>query len=267
MNDEADYLSGLIPNPAYGGGCFLRVWAMQRLAPDRLRVAMEDPFHALMLTIAHDDSIVTGVEADWIRHPLSSCTGAAAFLSGMAGTPLVAGILSAGRETDAASHCTHMFDSFRLGVAHIAQRWPDRRYDILLPDRLEGPQTARLLIDGKERLSLTLAPDMTILSPADLVGAPLLRGFARWAKDRISRDQFAHLFMLQRAIFVSWGRKVDMARYRGGPAAIAGPPPGSCYAAQPARYADATRVGQERADLTRQTALSFCPVVTPPPAS
>lgn len=257
MKDEADYLAGLAPNPAYGGGYFLRSWAMRRIAPDRLRVLMEDGFHALAMVIAHDEAIVTGVEARWIRHPMTSCDGAAPFLSNMAGRALTPDILAAGHGADALAHCTHMFDSFRLGVAHIARRRPDRRYDIILPDTLDGPQPAQLLVDDAEALSLAIGPGMTVLSPDALAGAPLMRGLAKWARGRISGELFERLFMVQRAIFVSWGRKVDMKRYQGGPAPIAGPPEGSCYASQPGRYHDATRKGGDRPGLTRENALRF----------
>lgn len=257
MNDEADYLSGLAANPAFGSGSFLRVWTMRRLAPDRLRVAMEDSFHALHMTIRHDDETVLDVGARWVRYPLSSCGGAANHLAAMAGSPVTPDLLAVGSGADIAAHCTHMFDSFRLGVTHIASARPDRRYDIILPDMVSGAQSARLLVDEVERLTVEIAPDMRLLSPPELAGAPLMRGLARWARDRIDAERFEWLFMLQRSIFVSWGRKVDMDRYKGRPATIAGPPEGSCYASQPERYADAIRRDDDRPDIDRDNAVRF----------
>ena len=257
VNDEAEYLAGLAPNPDYGNGSFLRAWSMRRLAPDRLRVTMEDTFHALSIVLAHDDRTILDIEANWLRHPISSCAGAAAFLSRMIGSPLETHVLSTSNPAAPPAHCTHMFDSFRLAATHLAQDRPDRRYDIVLPDRLDGPQHAQLLIDGKEALSLLIGPDMVVQAPAFLSGAPLMRGLARWARGSAAGYTFEWLFMIQRAIFVSWGRKIEMARYQGAAATIAGPPEGSCYASQSERYRDAIRLASDRPGLQREDALLF----------
>lgn len=257
MNNKAEYLSGLVPNPAYGDGYFLRAWSMRRLAPDRLRVTMEDTFHALWIEIAHDAGQVLQVDAEWVRYPISSCAGAAAFLANMSGTSLEQNLAVSGKRTDVAAHCTHMLDSFRLGVAHIKHRRPDHCYNIVIPDTASEIQSAQLMVDGRETLSITIGEDMTILTPQPLAGAPLMRGLSRWAENSISEHMFEMLFMIQRAMFVSWGRKVDMVRYQGESAATAGPPEASCYASQPERYRDATRLSSDRPNLTRHNALRF----------
>jgi hypothetical protein len=66
------------------------------------------------------------------------------------------------------------------------------------------------------------------------------------------------MVMLQRAVFVSRGRNIDMARYYGSPAHMLGPPEGSCYASQPDdRYRDAVRNDGSRPELTVEEALDF----------
>lgn len=250
-------LSGLEPNPAFGTGYFVRSWAMRRIAADRLEVVMEDSSHALAMLLTHDDATLTGVEARWVRNPISSCTGAASFLSGMAGCPLSEDIQALGLQADALSHCTHMFDTCRLGIVHIAARRPDHRYDVVVPDSMSGLQPVQLLIDGVLWLEIMLDEEMTIASPDWLAGAPLMRGFARWARDRLSQAIFERLVIMQRSVFVSRGRRIDMMHYYGAPAHMLGPPEGSCYASQPSRYADATRTPQARPDLTIEEAIRF----------
>lgn len=257
MSDFDSILAGLAPNPDFGTGYFARAWAMRRLAPDRLEVVMEDSAHALAMVLTHDSERLTGVEARWERSPISSCAGAAAFLTGIVGCPLTDDLQALGLQADARSHCTHMFDTLRLGVIHIARDRPDIRYDVVLPDTLDGPQPVQLLIDGALELEILIDGDMTILSPDGLVGAPLMRGFARWAQGRLSNEMFERLVIIQRAVFVSRGRKIDTARYHGAPAPMLGPPEGSCYASQPDRYAGATRNATTRVNLTLEQMLHF----------
>lgn len=257
MTDLKAIFAGTQSNPDFGSGYFARSWAMRRLAPDRLEVVMEDSSHALAMVLSHDADRLTGVEARWMRNPISSCTGAAAFLSTMAGTLLSDDVQALGLQADARSHCTHMFDTLRFGIVHIARDRPDHRYDVVLPDRLEGPQPVQLFIDSTLSLEITIDGEMTILSPPSLAGAPLMRGFAKWADGRLSNEQFERLVMMQRATFVSQGRRIDMAHYYGAPAHLLGPPEGSCYASQPARYADATRNRSARPDLLLEHMLQF----------
>lgn len=257
MMDEHAYIAAHAPNPAYGSGAFVRCWAMRRLACGRLRVAMEDPFHAYALEIAHDDRQVTGLEAHWIRHPLSSCAGSAAALETLVGRPLVATLDEARKGLDFTAHCTHLFDSLCLGIVHAAAARPDRRYDVILPDAPDGAQRIHLAVDGAVRLSLRLGPANTVSEPDWLGGAPLMRGFNRWAKDRLSPEQVERVFMIQRSLFVSWGRKVDTARYEGLPARLAGPPEASCFGSQPHRYEGAVRLASARPGLTAGDALDF----------
>lgn len=257
MSDFDAILAGLEPNPDFGTGYFARAWGMRRLAPDRLEVVMEDSAHALAMVLAHDAEKLTGIKARWERNPISSCTGAAAFLSDMVGSPLTYDVQALGLQVDARSHCTHMFDTLRLGIAHIASARPDRRYDVVLPDRLEGLQPVQLFINGILTLEIAIDGDMTIMSPDGLAGAPLMRGFARWAAGRLSNEMFERLVIIQRATFVSRGRRIDTVRYHGTPATMLGPPEGSCYASQPDRYADATRNATTRPDLTLEQMLRF----------
>lgn len=257
MTDLKAILAGMEPNPDFGTGYFARSWAMRRLAPDRLEVVMEDSSHALAMVLSHDAEKLTGVEARWERNPISSCAGAAGFLAHMAGCPLTDDLQALGLQADARSHCTHMFDTLRLGIVHIARGRPDHRYDVVMPDRLEGPQPVQLFIDGALWLEIAIDGDMTILSPDWLAGAPLMRGFAKWAEGRLSTEMFERLVIIQRAAFVSQGRRIDMPRYYGAAAHLLGPPEGSCYASQPERYADATRNPSSRPDLTLEDMLRF----------
>jgi hypothetical protein len=257
VSDSADILAGKALNPDFGTGYFVRAWAMRRLAADRLEVLMEDSAHALAIVLTHDAATVTDVAARWERAPISSCGGAADFLGTLAGAPLSDDVQALGLVADATSHCTHMFDTCRLGIVHIARGRPDRRYDVIVPDVVEGPQPVELRVDGETVLKLLVARDMTVLGPDWLAGAPLLRGFARWAEGRLDAGTFERLVMMQRTLFVSRGRRIDMAHYYGAPAKMLGPPEGSCFGSEPERFRGAVRNASGRPEITVEGALGF----------
>ena len=75
MNDLSIAMSERITNPHYGDGCYRRRIQLEQ-QPGALSGSLEDDCHGFRVRITHDDKIVTGVEADTLRIPLSSCPGA-----------------------------------------------------------------------------------------------------------------------------------------------------------------------------------------------
>lgn len=257
LNEDEQYASGLASNPEFGSGRLIRSWAMRRLSANRLEAVMEDQYHALAVAIGHDAEKITDLEACWYRQPLTSCSGAELLLKQAVGTLLSDDLMATGLWADARAHCTHMFDTCRLAIVHIAGNRPDRRYDVILPDIIEGRQPAYILVDGDRRLELELASDDTILRPENLAGVSIMRGFLRSAREVVAPEVMELLFMVQRTYVVARARRIDMPRYFGAPASIAGPPEGACYGSQPERYRTATRLGMDRPDLTLEQAVRF----------
>lgn len=253
-----DDLAGRMPaNPRYGDGYFVRSTVFRRLAPDRVEAVLEDPFHALALSINHDDRALTAVESRWERHPLNSCAGAERALSGLAGLPLIADLRTRWLQTEPALQCTHMFDTLRLAAAHIAQGRDGRRYDVILPDADADKQPVLLLQDGVLVLEIEIDADFRITAPSTYAGAPLLAGFARWATERLSAEEYERMFLIQRGTFVGRGQRMDITQYYGRAGALSGPPPAACFGSQPERYPASIRLANARPGLRREDAARF----------
>jgi hypothetical protein len=244
-------------NPAYGDGYFVRTTRFRRLGPDRVEAVLEDPFHALALLIHHDDQRLTAVEGRWERHPLSSCAEAGGAMTGLAGLPLVDDLRTRWLQAEPALQCTHMFDTLRLAAVHIAQGRGDCRHDVILPDSDADYQPVRLLQDGTLVLEIVIDGDFHITAPSVYSGAPLLNGFARWAAERLSAEDFERLFLIQRGAFVGRGQRMDITRYYGRDGALSGPLPATCFGSQPERYAASLRLANARPGLRREDAALF----------
>lgn len=244
-------------NPRYGDGYFVRATRFRRLGPGRIEAVLEDPFHALALSIQHDDRALTAVEGRWERHPLTSCAGAGGALTGLAGLPLDRDLRSRWLQAEPALQCTHMFDTLRLAAAHIANGRDDRRYDVILPDADADKQPARLLQDGLLVLAIEIDADFRITAPSTWAGAPLLTGFARWATERLSAAEFERMFLIQRGVFVGRGQRMDITQYYGRAGALSGPSPAACFGSQPERYATSLRLANAHPGLRREDAALF----------
>lgn len=252
-----DLASRMPANPRYGDGYFVRSTRFRRLGPDRIEAVLEDPFHALALLIHHDEYVLTAVEGRWERHPLTSCAGAGGAITGLAGLPLVDDLRTRWLQAEPALQCTHMFDTLRLAAVHIAQARDDRRHDVILPDADADRQPVRLLQDGALVLEIMIDADFRITAPAAYAGAPLLGGFARWAAERLSAEEFERLFLIQRGAFVGRGQRMDITQYYGRAGALSGPSPAACFGSQPERYATSLRLANARPGLRREDAALF----------
>lgn len=248
-------LPALPPNPNYGKGFFVRALQITTPAPGRILLGMEDIGHALQIAFEHDGARITAIEGRWQRHPLSSCTGAAAELEKMVGCPLGDNVLAPRQFADERQHCTHFFDMLRLGITHAWHRREDRRYEVFMADAPQGPLVAELTLNGQQVMALTL-DNYVIAKPDRFAGVSIFEGFMKWAAANLSPEDFEYAFIVQRAVFVSRGRLLDMRAAIGLPAELSGPPIGSCYGSQPQRIAGAVRLPthvsfDERAEVLR----------------
>ena len=229
-------------NPAYGDGQFVRAMAIRQKGPRHYILGVEDSVHAFWIEFHHDDKILTQAKGQWLRAPFTSCTGAPEALQALQGTALTQDLRTLKGLADSNLQCTHLFDALRLGLIHAAHQRADRRYDVIVPDQSQGIAHVRLLVDGQEVMAIDIRkPDMILEGPAAYAGRPILRGFGTWATALLDAEQFEKFFMLQRALFVSSARQIDMPHYYNRPATDSGPPMNSCFGAQEARYRAAIR--------------------------
>lgn len=253
-----DDLARRLPaNPAYGEGYFVRSTVLRRRDADHVEAVMEDPSHALALSLCHDDHRLLSVEARWERHPLSSCAGAGVELETLAGVPLIDDLRTRWPQAQPTLQCTHMFDTLRVATVHAALGRDDRRYEVILPDTPEGLQPVRLRCNGETVLEVEIDADFRIQAPDAYAGAPLLGGFAQWASERLSAEMFEYMFLIQRGAFVGRGQRFDVTPLYGLPGKLSGPPPATCFGSQPERYEDSVRMANARPGLLAEDAARF----------
>ncbi|RJG18847.1 DUF2889 domain-containing protein [Massilia cavernae] len=239
------HLPQIQPNPHYGDGYFLRALRIATPSPGTVLLGMEDSYHAFEISFAHDGTHVTSIDTRWHRHPMSACSGAVGAIDGMVGCRVDGGMRELQAYLDHRQQCTHIFDMFRLGVLHAFHGREDRRYDVIVHDAPQQPQVAQLLLNGVGVLSLTLENDV-ILAPEKYRGVNVFHGFGTWIAAHLDGEKVEQAFMLQRALFVAGGRRLDLAASVGSPSSLSGPPTGSCYASQPERYPRSVRLDNTR---------------------
>lgn len=234
--------------PGYGSGVYVRALAIATPAPGRVCLAMEDIVHAFQVTMTHVDGVITGIEAQWDtqRFPHTSCPGAAQHLQAMVGCPLGDDLFAVARQRDGREHCTHMFDMLCIAVQHAHQGLADRRYEVVVPDTLSGPQVATLRVNGEAVLVFEFDDDLCLLSPPACQGQSVLRGFMPWVRANVPAHDHVLYFFMQKALFVSRAQKLDLAAMAGLPATLSGPPSGACYGSQPGRFEHGVRTSSLR---------------------
>ncbi|MFM7785844.1 MAG: hypothetical protein ACKPE6_14570, partial [Gammaproteobacteria bacterium] len=94
-------------NPHYGTGCFRRAIRLWRIDAATVGAAVEDEPHAFALRLSHDGERVTGVEAEAVRFPLTTCPGATDALRSIIGAPLDPRMSVLKQHADPRANCTH----------------------------------------------------------------------------------------------------------------------------------------------------------------
>jgi hypothetical protein len=205
------------------------------------RAVVEDDFHRFRVTIGHEAGVVTRAEAEAFRFPYSLCPAAGERLTeivGMAVTPLMADVF---RRTDARLQCTHQFDLAALAVA-AAARGTARRYDVEVPDPVDGSTVATLDRDGA-RVMAWRVEAYAIAAPARFDGISLGAGFTDWVTANLDTDEAEAALVLRRGVFISRGRAMIEALDRAPHAMTTG----GCWVQQPGRSRTATReIGSAR---------------------
>ena len=180
---------------------FRRTITLQRIDAGEVAGSVEDDFHHFALRLRHAGGMVTGIEADAIRVPWTTCPGAAIPLRQLVGANLVERASDIGGMIDMRAQCTHMFDLAGLLLALAWRGDPGCRYDAYVRIA-DTPCAARLDRDGAAVLEWQIADDCIAGAPP----VPLGRGFRAWS-ETLTAMPAEHAFVLRRAVFVAGGRR------------------------------------------------------------
>ncbi|WP_279247013.1 DUF2889 domain-containing protein [Candidatus Litorirhabdus singularis] len=229
MNDLSTAMSERITNPRYGDGCYRRRIQLEQ-QPGALSGSLEDDCHGFRVRITHDDKVVTGVEADTLRIPLSSCPGAIEPLQQLIGITLATPTSEIVVRVPPRQNCTHLYDLALLTMAHAGHESRLREYDITVSDmpREAGHSVAEIALNG-DKLHRWELEWIHIAEPAELAGRPVLNGFAAWANKTFSGLQQEAAFALSKGVFVALARMYDLSKIDGEPALHDEARLGVCY--------------------------------------
>jgi hypothetical protein len=226
-------------------GEFVRALAISSHG-NTVNFAMEDLAHAFKISFSHDSHKITAIEAEWVRHPVSSCIGAEQQLQTLVGCPLSKNILAAAQYQSANIHCSHMFNMLSIAIVHAAHGRADRRYDIIISELNNDAVHARIDINGNTVSAPIFNAQNEIISPIEYQGVSLSKGFTRWSMETLHDEKIEYAYLIQRTLQVAVAQRVEQRHHFNGPAALSGPPRNACFASQGDKYDTAIRLDSYR---------------------
>ena len=196
-------------NPNYGSGCFRRRIQL-RASEFQVIAELEDHNHGFRLTLDHDGSTVTAINAETLRIPFSTCPGAVTPLQGLVGLPVTQDSQVLLAHSNPTANCTHLYDLCLLAIAQAARGEGERVYDMRIDDETgEQGGIAEVRVND-ELVHRWRCRDWTILEPAEFAGNVLFKGFTAWAGRAFQGEEQRAAFALQKAYFVSSARRYDL---------------------------------------------------------
>ena len=193
---------------------------------------VEDDYHHMIVTLRHDGELITGVAAQMVRAPWTTCPGATRVLEEtFVGTALA----DAARRGFKQANCTHLYDLAVLAAAHAADD-AATAYEIHVSDPVAGAVVAELRRNDMLQLLWSFA-DERFTAPAELAGKTVLQ-LRDWIAD-LPADEREAARILQWACLLAHGRSLPAESQSD---ATRMPP--NCYTFQPETAARAARVGE-----------------------
>jgi hypothetical protein len=206
--------------------------------PGWAQAELEDNHHHFRVRVAHDGASILAVSGQAPRTPWSLCPLAIAELKQIEGTPLEADWTALAAPFDQRQQCTHLFDLAMVAGSAAARAIAHRRWDMIVPMRVEDRTVATLVRDDGYRLELEVV-GTNIVAPIPFAGVSLKRGFPQWASATLPLEQAEAALLLRRALFVGKGSRVIDHRPTAGSELRN---PGGCFVMQPERAHAAKRV-------------------------
>jgi hypothetical protein len=244
MSEEPQFDRNMPLRADYGSGRYRRRIRLEG-SPGQVRAAIEDSYHGMRCTVYHDGRIITNIEADLPRIPLSTCGGAAEPIKTLIGLPLDMPLRDISRHGNPRRNCTHLFDLTLLAIAHARRGECVRQYDVIIEDETEQPAVATVWLNDQLLHQWQISRSVFV-GPEPLAGRRVLKGFMAWAETYYSGDQLEAARVLQKGYFVARVRRYDIKSLAGLPGLHETDMLGSCYSYSPGVVENAVRTGSER---------------------
>lgn len=200
--------------------------------PGLLRARVVDNVHDLALTLQHDGTVITAVDAKANRIPWTTCPAAAIRLNELIGTPIDA----RPHGVDKSWQCTHLFDLARLAVSK-ALTLGHHKFDIeVLPAPTSDRVEAEARIDGRPVLHWVIT-DQRITPPPAFTSNAFDRASNRHSQASDDEVRTAEL-QLKRALLVYFGTRRSQFMQHAQEMSEMG---GACFSFQPINIETAAR--------------------------
>lgn len=184
------------------------------------------------VTLRHDGRRITGVAAELVRAPWSTCPGAVAKLEE---TFTGATLDEAVAHGEKKQNCTHLHDMAGYAAAHALDGAPTH-YRVIATDPVTGVRNLSVTRNG-EPVHHWIERDNRLVEPAELGGRSLFE-IGDWLAGLDTAGQEAARILRWGAI-VAHGRQIPIEDQ-----SDASRIPPNCYTFQPGRRARARRVGE-----------------------
>ena len=142
--------------------------------PGRVVAAVNDDFHEMVVTLAHDGRAITGFASQTLRAPWEVCPGAQVVA---ARTFVGRSLARALAPTEKPINCTHLYDLAVLAAVHALDGAP-LVYDVRVTDPAGGRVSAEIRRNGVARWQWQLRADI-LVAPAEVAEVPL-RDMRHW---------------------------------------------------------------------------------------
>lgn len=238
----------LFVNPDYGSGCLRRKILLTR-TPYGVLAEQEDDNHAFRIRLSITDNIVRDIDAETLRVPMSTCSGASVKLREIIGTTVTQNPRALGAEHNPKSHCTHLFDLAGLAICHHSKPVAQRCFDIVIQDEKEGVMHCAVSLNDKIIFDWQVKQQV-INNEGPWKGVNVQKGFSAWVMDNLGGDEAEAALSLSRAYFISITRRVLVEKNAGMAIANDLMPKGVCFTYSPPSVETAYRLHETTRDFT-----------------
>jgi hypothetical protein len=213
-------------------------------AAGQVTAQLEDDYHRMVVTLFHEDGIVTRVESEMNRAPWTGCSGAMQRLQETFTGVALAEVAKRGEKS---TNCTHLHDLAVFASAHAGDA-ETIAYDIHCSvsddGSLEGRRTAQLRRNGIDLLAWAL-DGTNFVKPESLAGSSLMEIGGYIASQNSETAEAIRI--LRWASIVALGRMMELPAHM--PATTFSR--GTCYNFQPERAGNSFRKPDANVDFSR----------------